>query len=177
MNYSNLNLNLNIDKSINTININDCEINVLQYLPIEDKNSLIYLALQNAEENGEYNLLKVDMYMGLYTIYMFTDIEFTEDEKNEPTKLYDELMSNGVISAVTMAIPKHERDYIARILDETMRNRRLYRNTVASIIHSFINDLPKNAEIAKDIVKQFNPEDFMQVLEFAKAANGGRPIN
>ena len=171
------NLNLNIDKSIKTININDCEINVLQYLPIEDKNSLIYLALQNAEENGEYNLLKVDMYIGLYTIYMFTDLEFTDDEKNDPIKLYDELMSNDVISVVTAAIPEYERDYIARMLDETMRNRRAYRNTIASVIHSFINDLPKNAEVAKDIVKQFNPEDFMQVIEFAKAANGGRPIN
>ena len=37
------------------------------------------MAIQNAEENGVLNDLLLDMYFRLYTVYMYTDIEFTAD--------------------------------------------------------------------------------------------------
>lgn len=172
MKYSDLNLTINN----NTIKVND-NISVLNYLPIEDKHSIIYLALQNAEENGEYNLFKLHMYYNLYMVYMYSDLEFTDEEKQNESKVYDELKSNGILDGILAAIPASEMMYCEAMLKETLDAKRAYRNTIASVIHGFIDDLPKNANLAKDIISQFNPEDFMQVIEFAKAANGGRPIN
>ena len=175
MKYSDLNLTIN--NNTNNIPINEDNINILQYLPIEDKNSIIYLALQNAEENGEYNLIKLDMYYKLYTVYMYSNLEFAEEEKDDEAKIFDVLNSNGLMDMIIAAIPPHEKEYCDTLLEKTLEAKRTYRNTVASVIHSFINDLPKNANVAKNIIAQFNPEDFQQVIEFAKAANGGRPIN
>lgn len=172
MKYSDLNLTINN----NTIKVND-NINVLEYLPIEDKYSIIYLALQNAEENGEYNLIKLQMYYQLYMVYMYSNLEFTDEEKQNESKVYDELKSNGILDGILAAIPASETIYCDAVLKETLDAKRTYRNTVASVIHGFINDLPKNANMAKDIISQFNPEDFQQVIDFARAANGGRPIN
>jgi hypothetical protein len=51
-----------------------------------------------------------------------------------------------------------------------------YKHSVSSLIQSFINDLPKQAEAMKDIMDNFNPEKYQEVINFAKAANGRREI-
>ena len=70
----------------------------------------------------------------------------------------------------------NEGKYLNEILEETLRMRLEYKSTIASVINGFIEDLPANAQAAKEIVEKFNPEDFQQVIQFAQAANGNRPI-
>ena len=48
--------------------------------------------------------------------------------------------------------------------------------TLAGIISQIINELPASTEKAAKIMEKFDPSQFKEVLEFAKAANGGRPI-
>lgn len=175
MKYSDINLKL--DTNIKTFSINpEQEVQVLQYLPIEDKNDIIYIALQNAEENGIYNLLKLRMFFDLYTTYLYTNLEFTVEEKDNPAELYDVLNSNGIISAIFNNMNPNEVKYLNEILEETLRMRLEYKGTIASVINRFIEDLPVNAQAAKEIIEKFNPEDFQQVIQFAQAANGNRPI-
>ena len=176
MKYSDLNLSI-YNNTVNIAITPDCSFNVNMYLPIADKNDIIQLALQNSEENGVYNLLKLDMYFELYIMYLYTDIEFTLEDKDDPATLYDVLKSRGIIESVIEAIPGEEYGYLLTMLKETMKQKLKHRNTIASVLNSFIDNLPKNAEEAMNIVNKFNPEDFQQVLAFAKAANGGREIN
>ena len=176
MNYSDLNIHLNQDVKSFEVYPNTI-INVLQYLPIEDKNDIIQMTLQNSEENGIYNLLKIDMYFRLYITYLYTDIEFSNNEKADPVKLYNELNSMGIIDAVIMAMNTNEYNYLREILDETINQKLEYRNTIASVINSFVENLAPNAEKAADIINNFNPEMFQRVIDFATAANGNRPIN
>ena len=176
MNYSDFNLKINTDTKIISV-LPGQDINILQYLPIEDKNDIIQIALQNGEENGIYNLLKLRMYFNLYLVYMYTDINFSNEEKDDPAKLYDELCSNGILDAVLNAIPDYEREYLNEILEETMMNKLEYRNTIASVLNNFVENLPINAKNAQEIIEKFNPEDFQRVINFATAANGNRPLN
>ena len=171
------NLKMKVNPSFKEISINpNVTIEVAQYLPIEDKNDLITIALQNAEENGYYNLVKLDMYVDLYIIYMYTNLNFTEKQKEDEAKLYDILASNGIIEAVKNAMNESELSELSFYVTQTMDMKLKYKNTIASVLNGFINELPKNAEEAQNIIAQFNPEQFKQVLEFAKAANGGREI-
>jgi hypothetical protein len=48
--------------------------------------------------------------------------------------------------------------------------------SVSGLIQSFIQDLPAQAEAAMNIVNNFDKEKFQNVINFAKAANGGRDI-
>ena len=171
------NLKMKVNPSFKEISINpNVTIEVAQYLPIEDKNDLITIALQNAEENGYYNLVKLDMYVDLYIVYMYTNLNFTEKQKEDEAKLYDILASNGIIEAVKNAMNESELSELSFYVTQTMDMKLKYKNTIASVLNGFINELPKNAEEAQNIIAQFNPEQFKQVLEFAKAANGGREI-
>ena len=84
-------LNLSIKRDTITVQTPCGEIEVLAFLPIEDKNDLIEITLQKSLEDGIYNELKMEMYFHLYIIYMYTNSEFTEEERADEVKLYNEL--------------------------------------------------------------------------------------
>ena len=94
----------------------------------------------------------------------------------EYLKLYDELVSSGFMSAFlsnfNAELYTEMQGFIDSIADLSME----YNKSVASIIKKFIDDLPANAEAMQSIVENFEPEKYQAVLDFAKAANGGRQI-
>ena len=168
---------LTMYEECNIINLApDVQIKVLQYLPIEQKNDIIQLTMQNSEENGLFNQLLLDMYFHLYICYLYTDIDFTEEEKDNAPATFDILMSSGVINQVISAMNPDEYKTLHQVLTTAVENKTKYKSTVASVINSFIEQLPINAENAEDIIKNFDPEKFQQVIAFARAANGDRPV-
>ena len=170
------NLKLKVDTSVDTFDFNNQTIEVLKYLPIEDKYDLVMITLQKCYEEGIYNPIKKDMYFHLYMVYMYTDIGFTEKQKEDETKLYDVLESNGLITEVIKNIPEEEYNKLFEYMDEIINMSLSYKSSAGALVSTFINDLPRQAEAAAKIIEQFDKNDFQQVLNFAKAANGGRDI-
>ena len=174
MKYSELNLSRK--NEIKTIKIGEAEIQVLQYLPIEDKIDLIDIALQNAKENGIYDEMKLDMYFNLYLVFMYTNLEFSDEERADLTKLYDELESNGIFLDIIEAMDQDEYNNLIDYLEIMKENNQVYMTSAAALLQSFIQDLPQNAATAAEIVDNFDKEKYKEVVEFAQSANGGRPI-
>ena len=172
--YKDLGLKLNTDYNI--AKFGNSEIKVLKYLPINDKIDLVQIALQKAEENGIYNELKLDMYFNLYLIYMYTDLEFSDEEKMNESELYDKLNCNDVILSVIGAMEESEYDSLLEYLKVMQMNNEEYKHSAAALIQSFIQDLPKNAEAAANIVNNFDKEKFQNVVDFARSANANRPV-
>lgn len=170
------NLKLKVDKSVTTFKFNETEIEVLNYLPIEDKYDLIMITLQKAKENGVYNPLKLDIYFHLHLVYMYTNLSFTDKQRENELKLYDCLASNGFIYQFMNTIEDDEYNYLFQMVQDTVSDYMNYHTTAGAVIQSLINDLPRNAEAASRIVESFNPEKYEQVIQFAEAANGGRPL-
>ena len=177
MKVSYANMKLKVDKTVSTFDFEGNKIEVLKYLPIEDKYDLIMVTLQKAEENGVYNPLKLDIYFHLHLVYMYTNLSFTDKQRQDELKLYDCLKSSGFIYQFMNVIEDDEYNYLFDIMQDTVMDHMNYRNSAAAVIQSLVNDLPKNAQIASDIVDSFDKEKFKAVVDFAEAANGGRPIS
>ena len=64
-------LNLTYNDTPKTITINDIQVKVKQYIPVEDKIDLIQTALQKSEENGIYNDIKLDIHFHLNIVYLY----------------------------------------------------------------------------------------------------------
>lgn len=172
--YTNLKLKTNTE--VKTFNFNNNDIEVLQYLPFEDKFSLVMITLQNAYEDGLYNPLKLDMYFHLFLVYMYTNISFTDKQRENELKLYDTLKSTGLLDLILEQIPEYEYTTLFEYLDELVATKTEFNKSIVSLVQSLIKDLPAQAQAAMDIVNNFDKEKFQEVINFAKAANGGRDI-
>ena len=100
--YANMKLKLNTD--VNTFDFGGQKIEVLKYLPAQDKYDLLMITLQESLENGVYNEFKLNLYFELNLVYMYTNISFTEKQREDELKLYDNLKSNGFFDLFYQAI-------------------------------------------------------------------------
>lgn len=170
------NLKLKVNTEVNTFDFEDHQIEVLKYLPIEDKYDLVMITLQKVKENGIYNPIRLEMYFHLHLIYMYTNLSFTDKQKENEAKIYDILKSNGFIDKILETIDIDEYNFLFEMINDVMEYEMKYKNSAAGVIRGLAQDLPANAEAAAKIVESFDPEQYQAVIDFATAANGGRPI-
>lgn len=169
-------LKLKKDNSIKIFKWNGKDVEIVNYASIEDKYDIVMIALQKSLEDGIYNPIKLDMYFHLNLIYMYTNIVFTDEEREDESKLYDEIVSSGFMNEFLKNINADEYKELQELVEEIDKLHMKYKTTAASVLRSLIDDLPANAEAAQKIVENFNPEKYQAVVDFAKAANGNREV-
>lgn len=117
---------------------NNCKIEVKQYLPINEKLEMIEDVMNRAssDENMFVNQMKVDTFLDLKILEHYTNITFTDKQKEEVWKLYDAAVSSGLLAAVKAEIPKDELNELtfgaSAIIDEYYR----YRTSALGIMDS-----------------------------------------
>ena len=163
-------LKLKTDNSVSTFDFQDKTIEVLNYLGIDDKYDLIMITLQKSESEGTYDALKLEMYFHLHLVYMYTNLSFTEKQKENEGKLYDALKSNGFIDEFLKVLKEDEYNFLFNCIQDNIDMNLTFRNSAGAVLQSVINDLPKNAQIAADIVDSFDKDKYAEVVNFAKAA-------
>lgn len=171
------NMKLKVDTSTKIIELdNGISIEILKYLPVNEKYNLINDVLLKSYENGIYNPIRLDMYFALNLIYKYSNINFTEKQKEDEAKIYDTLQSTGIMDKIIDAIEDDEYNNLYTLLVETEDKYYEYRKTISGMLNDFSNQLNENADFLKEISESFDPNQFKNVLDFAQAANGGRPI-
>ncbi len=176
MKVSYANMKLKVNTSVKTFDFCGQKVEVLQYLPAQDKYDLLMITLQKALENGMYNEFKLNLYFELNLVYLYTNISFTEKQREDQFKLYDNLKSNGFFELFFQAINEDEYNELFAQLNAIKDANLANRMSVAAVINQLIDDLPANAETAAKIVENFDPKQFKEVIDFATYANGGRNI-
>lgn len=177
MKVSYANMKLKVNTQVKTFKFGGQDIEVLQYLPARDKYDLLMVTLQKSIQNGAYNDFKLNLYFELNLVYMYTNISFTEKQREDEFKLYDTLKSNGFFELFLQTINEDEYNELFAQLEAIKEASFRNRLSVSSVINQLINDLPANAEAAAKIVDNFNPNQYKAVVDFARYANGGRDIN
>lgn len=149
-----------------TITVCDQGIEVKQYLPINDKINIITNVIQNsADDNNFANPVKVEVFANLEIIYAYTNISFTEKQKEDPTKLYDLLEENGVIAAIIEAIPQSEYTLLLGWIEETIDAFYTYRNSVVGILEQISTDYSNLEFDAASIQKKLADPENLELLK------------
>ena len=107
---------------------------------------------------------------------MYTNISFTEKQREDEFKLYDTLKSNGFYEKFFQVINEDEYNELFEQLNAIKNASFKNKRSVAGLVSGLIDDLPANAEAAAKIVESFDPNQFKAVVDFARYANGGRDI-
>ena len=162
--FSKLNLK-KIDK-VQAITINGLEIEVKQYLPVAEKLELIANVLNNsADDNNFANPVKTYVLSHLEIIYAYTNLSFTDKQKEDPAKLYDILETNGIIDSIILAMPPSEYDNLIEDITSTIDAYYKYKNSALGILEAATTDY-KNLDLeASDIQKKIADPDNLTLLK------------
>lgn len=134
-------LGLKMNQEVNKIVINEQEIEVKQYLPINDKLAFISNVLNNAYDGTNYpNWIKIDMMTDLEMVYTYTNINFTDKQKEDICKLYDLLTCGGVFEAVEKAIPHAELEAVRSSVRTMAHAIYEQKNSVLGILEAVTTD-------------------------------------
>lgn len=169
-------LKLKAQEEIKTFKVEDKDIEVKQYLSMNDKIDLIEITLQKAKENRIYNPIKVDMFFHLHLVYLYTNITFTDKQREDEYKLYDILHSNGIIINVLENIPEVEYETLFELMQERIEIEMNYNTTAAAMIENILEQLPRSASTAAEIMNSIDLSSMNSVVSFAKALNADRDI-
>lgn len=137
------NLGLKVDQGVKVITFNEQEIEVKQYLPVNDKLDLISTVLNKAsltDENNFANPIKIDLYFALELIYAYTNLNITDKQKEDEVKLYDIIISSGLFSVVREAISPVEYDRIYNGLWDSAQAIYEYRHSALGILETISQD-------------------------------------
>lgn len=158
INYKDIDFNKSINKELKTFDFNGSEIAIVPYLSINDKYDLVMITLQKSLEDGIYNHVKLDMYFELHIIYMYTNIQIDNIDREDEAGLYDTLKKSGLINKVLELIDDNEIKTLLAYIYEMEKIIMKYRNTFGSVFGAFVRQLPENMEKAKEIVESFDEE-------------------
>lgn len=147
------------------VQIGEETIAVKQYLPIQDKLELIGKVVMAAHQQDENysNPVKAGVYRDLEVIFAYTNISFTDKQKEDLPKLYDILYSSGIIDEVLKNIPENEYTEIVLGVKDSIEAIYKYQNSVLGILDN--------------IKSNYNQTEFdVEALQKALADLGNSPI-
>ena len=184
INYSDLDFKQGGTDKYTVITFKDKEIKVLKYLPsIEKYNLLNTTLLQSIDDTVIINEYKLDMFFNINLAIAYTNIVFSKEEQDmELSDLYDKFKISGLLDMIIDAIPDDEYATLYSSLvsnkEEYVSERKSVSYGIANAIEQISKKIPKQEEMQNLLqsLKDFKPEDYSNVIEFAKAANGGRDI-
>lgn len=134
-------LALKKQEEVKTITINNNIIEVKQYLPINEKLKLIGNVInQAADDNNFSNPVKLEVFTSLEIVFAYTNLSFTDKQKEDLIKLYDLFESNDIFNQIIEMIPKAEYDAILDGVERCSNAIYTYRNSVMGILDTIGQD-------------------------------------
>lgn len=158
-------LNIKANTNISTLGIGDIEVEVKEYLPIEEKLNLISRIInQSVDDNGFYNPIKIKIYETLEILYAYTNINFTDKMKADVFKTYDLVRGSGLAEDVIELI-LGEYDYIDKGVWHTIDSLYKYKNSVRGILDDVTTDYSNLSLDASQIQKDLADPENMTLLK------------
>lgn len=161
-------LGLKVNQEVKELDWNGQKIEVKQYLPIAEKFTLISEVLMNCQDTDNNNFMSISkmvMYLGIQIVIHYTNINITDKMKEDPTKLYDQLDSTGLLTAIKDNMDDKEFMILCNWCKETCEHLYSYRNSIYAILDAMTNDY-NNLELdIEEIQKNIQNPELMKAFK------------
>ena len=162
-------LGLKNNNQVVNINYNEQTIEVKQYISVNDKLKLISDVINNTvDEHSFCNPVKVKVYLLIGIIENYTNISFTEKQKEDIVKLYDLIQSNGLFDKILEAIPSEEFNDLVNSTWDSVDAIYTYRNSIMGILDNVSADYDNvNVDVNKTIeqIKNLDHSFLSEVMD------------
>ena len=130
-------LGLKNNNQVVNINYNEQTIEVKQYIAVNDKLKQISDIINNTvDEHSFCNPVKVKVYLLIGIVENYTNISFTEKQKEDIVKLYDLIQSNGLFDKILTAIPDEEFNDLLNSTWDSIDAIYTYNNSAMGVIEN-----------------------------------------
>ena len=130
-------LGLKVNNQVVNINYNEQIIEIKQYISVNDKLKLISDVINNTvDEHSFCNPVKVKVYLSIGIVENYTNISFTEKQKEDIVKLYDLIQSNGLFDKILAAIPDEEFNDLLNSTWDSIDAIYTYNNSAMGVIEN-----------------------------------------
>lgn len=159
-------LNLKTNTEVKTVRWGDQEIEVKQYLPIDDKIEIVtnVLQLSHDPQNNFANPMKLDVYLTIEVVEKYTNLNITDKQKENPQKLYDVLQSSSFWAEIEQLIGA-DLDALRYYLEETVIAFYKYRTSILGILDTIQGDYSNLDLDATEIQKKLADSNNMEFLK------------
>ena len=162
-------LGLTKNTNIKNIEYNGQNIEVKQYLPINDKAIVASNVLNYTIGNGTtrfINPLQVEVYTLLQIIEKYTNITFTDKQREDPAKLYDLIVSSKLWELVFEKIDKDDYAVMISYINKSVEAFYNYYNSIYGILDNINKQYETMNLDAAEIQKKLdNPESLSLLKE------------
>ena len=135
------------------ITIGENEITVERYLPMADKAAFIERVLNTViDDTGFINPMRLDVMFHIELIKTYTNISITEKMMENPSKVYDLLVLNNILSAVLEVIPEEEYEDLMNDVGECAKHTVDYINSFAGMIKNITTNYDSTKMNVEDII-------------------------
>lgn len=146
---------LGLKKNTNLINLewNGQIIEIKEYLPIQEKLELISkIVNQSLDENNFANPARIEIFTLLEAMYAYTNINFTDKQKEDFLGLYDMIFSSGLWNTIKEKI-SNELDIIDLTVSNVVHEVYAYKNSAVGILQAISEDY-SNLDLDADKLKE-----------------------
>lgn len=150
-----------------TFEFNEQQVEVIQYLPIDEKVALIQRIVNASFEADEkfINPCKVNVYMYVEIILAYSNISLTETQKKDLNKVYDAFCASNFIGYFRAHMNDREWDYITNSVWEILDNIVKYRNSALGILNIISKDYSSAELDVNKIIEQLNDPENLGFLK------------
>lgn len=153
-------LGLKVNNEIININFNDQVIEVKQYISVNDKLKLISEVINNTvDEHSFCNPVKVKVYLALGILDYYTNINFTEKQKEDPVKLYDCFQSSKLLHKICNAIPEEEFNDLTNGIWDSINAIYTYNNSAMGIMDNITTNYKNTNLDTNKLIEELNNMD------------------
>lgn len=161
-------LSLQKNSEIRNWQYNDQIIEVKQYLPIKERMDIAQSVIQQVIDfNNEFlNEFAFHMYMDLAIVFNYTNLSFTDKQKEDLYKLYDLLVGSGFMKELKKQVNCNQTDDLEVYIYETLNGYYKYHNSVYGIMDAMNQNYSNlNLDVNELQDKISNPESLSLVKD------------
>lgn len=159
---------LGLKKNINLVTLpwNNQVIEIKEYLPIEEKMTIIErIVNQSLDDNNFANPIRIDINILLEIIFAYTNINFTDKQKEDRLALYDLLVSSKFWAQFLEVLPNEEYVSIYNGVWDTINEIYKHRDSVLGIIEAVNQDYSNLNLDAENIQKNLADPNNLTLLK------------
>lgn len=155
-----------------TVEWRGVEIEIKQYLPMEDKAEFLQYLLETTIDpaTNSSSPIRFEIYYNLGLVQWYCNIVMTDKQKEDLYKLYDMMQTSGFFAVVQNNIPETEARDMYMLAQKTVKSFEKYANSFAGTMTSISSDANNLGAQIDDMLSKVRDKEGLEELAVIKDA-------